>query len=224
MDQTIRDGRPEDAADIAALLTQLGYPSDEPAVEERIDRLQIVGDRIVVAEVEVGLGDDAPGLGEVVIRLFDRSDGGDGGELDDRVGLDVDHDAAGDVVDDDRPVADVGDRAEVLDDPAGGGLVVVRRDDEEPVYAELVRFTRQVNGVSGGVRAGVGDNGAAPAERVDRDAEQLEPLVVGEGGTLPRRGGDDEPIGTTLDEVLREFAEALEVDGSVAPERRDDRG
>ena len=52
MDQTIRDGRLEDAADIAALLTQLGYPSDEPAVEERIDRLQIVGDRIVVAEIE----------------------------------------------------------------------------------------------------------------------------------------------------------------------------
>jgi len=52
VDQTIRDGRLEDAADIAALLTQLGYPSDEPAVEERIDRLQIVGDRIVVAEIE----------------------------------------------------------------------------------------------------------------------------------------------------------------------------
>ena len=59
---------------------------------------------------------------------------------------------------------------------------------------------------------------------VDGNAEQLEPLVVGEGGTLARRGGDDQPIGTTLDEVLREFAEALEVDGSVAPERRDDRG
>jgi GNAT superfamily N-acetyltransferase len=52
VDLTTRDGRLEDAADIAALLTQLGYPSDEPAVEERIDRLQIVGDRIVVAEVE----------------------------------------------------------------------------------------------------------------------------------------------------------------------------
>jgi GNAT superfamily N-acetyltransferase len=52
VDQTIRDGRLADAAAIAALLTQLGYPSDEAAVEERLDRLQIVGDRIVVAEVE----------------------------------------------------------------------------------------------------------------------------------------------------------------------------
>jgi N-acetylglutamate synthase-like GNAT family acetyltransferase len=52
VDLTTRDGRLEDAAAIAALLTQLGYPCDESAVEARIDRLQIVGDRIVVAEVE----------------------------------------------------------------------------------------------------------------------------------------------------------------------------
>ena len=51
MDLTTRDGRLEDAAAIASLLTQLGYPCDYSDVEERIDRLQIVGDRIVVAEV-----------------------------------------------------------------------------------------------------------------------------------------------------------------------------
>src|SRR5438067_5982764 len=188
--------------------------------------LQEGQDEVVVPriQIELGLVDDAPRLDEVVIRLFDGSNGRNPRELDHRLGLDVDHDAARDVVDDDRPVADVGDGPKVLDDPAGGRLVVVRSDDEEPVDADVVRLTRQVDGVSGGVRAGVGDNGAAPAERIDRDAEQLEPLVVGEGGTLPRRGGDDEPIGTTLDEVLREFAEALEVDGSVAPERRDGRG
>src|SRR6266516_2231465 len=145
-------------------------------------------------------------------------------DLSRRLGLDVDHNPAGDVVDDDRSVANVGDRAEVLDDPAGGRLVVVGGDDEKPVYAELVRFARQVDGVSGGVGAGAGDNGAAPAQSVDGDPEELEPLVVAEVGALPRRSGHDEPVGTTLDEVLREFAEALEVDGTVAPERRDDGG
>src|SRR5206468_380039 len=175
-------------------------------------------------EVEVGVGHDAPRLGEVVIRLLDRPDGRDLGELDDRVGLDIDHDTAGDVVDDDRPVADVGDRTEVLDDSAGGRLVVVGSDDEEPVYTELVRFTGQVNGVSGGVGAGAGDNGAAAAQGIDGDTEELEPLVVGEVGALAGGPGDHEPIGATLDEVLREFAEALEVDRSVAPERRDDGG
>src|SRR5512133_1451965 len=193
--------------------------ADAAQLEERED--EVVVPRI---EVEVGLGDDASRLGEVVIRLLDRPDGRDVGELDDRLRLEVEHDAARDVVDDDRLVADIGDRVEVLDDPADGRLVVVRSDDEEPVYTELVRFTREVNGVSGGVGAGPGDDGAAPAQRVDGDAEEREPLVVGEVGALPGGAGDDAPIGTTLDEVLREFAEALEVDGAVAPERRDDGG
>src|SRR6266550_4433746 len=193
--------------------------ADSAELEEGED--QVVVPRV---EIEVGLGDDAPRLGEVVIRLLDRANGRDSSELDDRLGLDVDHDAGGDVVDDDRPVADVGDGAEVLDDPARGRLVVVGSDDEEPVYTELVRLTRQVDGVSGGVGAGAGDDGAAPAQRVDGDAEELEPLVIGEVRALPGGAGDDEPIGTTLDEVLREFAEALEIDRSVAPERRDDGG
>lgn len=52
MDPTIRDAEPRDAAAIAVLLTQLGYPSDADMVEERLDRLQVVGDRVVVAELE----------------------------------------------------------------------------------------------------------------------------------------------------------------------------
>jgi GNAT superfamily N-acetyltransferase len=52
MDPTIRDARPADADAIALLLTQLGYPSDAEAVEWRLDRLLIVGDRVVVAELD----------------------------------------------------------------------------------------------------------------------------------------------------------------------------
>src|SRR3954454_4661313 len=194
-------------------------PADAAELEEGED--QVVVPRV---EVELGLGDDASRLGEVVIRLLDRPDRRERGELDDRLGLDVDDDPPRDVVDDDRTVAHVGDGAEVLDDAAGGRLVVVRSDDEETVYTELVRFTRQVNGVSGGVRPGAGDNGASPAQSVHGDTEELEPLVVGEVGALTGGAGDDQPIGTTLDEVLREFAEALEVDRTVTPERRDDGG
>jgi GNAT superfamily N-acetyltransferase len=51
MDPTIRDAAPADAEAIAGLLTQLGYPSEPAAVEARLDRLRIVGDRVVVAEV-----------------------------------------------------------------------------------------------------------------------------------------------------------------------------
>jgi GNAT superfamily N-acetyltransferase len=49
---TIRDAAAADAAAMAALLTQLGYPSDPDAVEGRLERLRVVGDRVVVAELD----------------------------------------------------------------------------------------------------------------------------------------------------------------------------
>jgi GNAT superfamily N-acetyltransferase len=52
MDPTIRDVRPDDAEAIAGLLTQLGYPTEPAAVERRLERLQVVGDRVVVAELD----------------------------------------------------------------------------------------------------------------------------------------------------------------------------
>ena len=51
MGPTIRDAAAADVGAIARLLTQLGYPSDADAVEARLDRLRIVGDRVFVAEV-----------------------------------------------------------------------------------------------------------------------------------------------------------------------------
>jgi GNAT superfamily N-acetyltransferase len=52
MDPTIRDAGPADTEAVARLLTQLGYPSDAHAVEGRLERLQVVGDRVVVAELD----------------------------------------------------------------------------------------------------------------------------------------------------------------------------
>jgi GNAT superfamily N-acetyltransferase len=58
VDLTIRDARAADAAAIADLLGQLGYPTEPAGVKARLERLVIVGDRVVVAElagVVVGL-------------------------------------------------------------------------------------------------------------------------------------------------------------------------
>jgi len=52
MDLTIRDAQAGDAPAVAGLLGQLGYPTEPSAVERRLERLQVVGDRVVVAEVE----------------------------------------------------------------------------------------------------------------------------------------------------------------------------
>ena len=59
MDLTVRDAQTSDVAAIAGLLTQLGYPVEPPTVEVRLQRLAVVGDRVVVGELSgevVGLG------------------------------------------------------------------------------------------------------------------------------------------------------------------------
>ncbi|HEU5280094.1 MAG TPA: GNAT family N-acetyltransferase [Gaiellaceae bacterium] len=46
----IRDATAADAAAVARLLAQLGYPAEPSAAAARLERLAIVGDRVVVAE------------------------------------------------------------------------------------------------------------------------------------------------------------------------------
>jgi GNAT superfamily N-acetyltransferase len=52
VDLTIRDARAEDGVAIASLLGQLGYETEASAVPPRLERLVIVGDRVVVAVLE----------------------------------------------------------------------------------------------------------------------------------------------------------------------------
>jgi N-acetylglutamate synthase-like GNAT family acetyltransferase len=52
MDVIVRDARARDAEAIAALLGQLDYPAHAASVKARLERLQIVGDRVVVAELD----------------------------------------------------------------------------------------------------------------------------------------------------------------------------
>ena len=48
----IRDAQLADAQAIAGLLAQLSYPAETRGVEGRLERLHIVGDRVVVADVD----------------------------------------------------------------------------------------------------------------------------------------------------------------------------
>ena len=52
MPLTIRDARATDAEAIAGLLAQLGYATQPDAVPSRLQRLAIVGDRVVVADLD----------------------------------------------------------------------------------------------------------------------------------------------------------------------------
>jgi hypothetical protein len=163
-------------------------------------------------------------LREVVMCLLDGAHGRDLRELADRLGLDVDDDARRDVVDDDRLLARFRDRLEVRNDSALRRLAVVRRDDQQPVHAELGRALAQVHRVRGRVRPRPGDHGRVVADRLDRGPEEVDALLVGERRGLACRAGDDDPVRAVLDEVPREALEAVEVDRAVLAERRDDRG
>jgi GNAT superfamily N-acetyltransferase len=55
MAPTIRDALPADAPAIATLLGQLGYPTDAGAAAERLQRLRILGDRVIVAELDAAV-------------------------------------------------------------------------------------------------------------------------------------------------------------------------
>ncbi len=121
----------------------------------------------------------------------------------------------GNVVDDDRKIADRGDRLEVRDDAALRRLVVVRRDDQESVDAELVRLLGEVDGMRGRVRARARDDRCLLADRLERSAEEIEPLGIGERRALAGRPGDDDPVGAVGDEVPREVLERVEVDRAV---------
>jgi GNAT superfamily N-acetyltransferase len=60
---TVRDAGPADAAAVAELLGELGYPAKPDAVASRFERLAIVGDRVVVAEVD----DEVVGLAHLQV-------------------------------------------------------------------------------------------------------------------------------------------------------------
>jgi hypothetical protein len=159
--------------------------------------------------VEAGR-DDMACLLEVVVCLLHRPDLLDLREARDRLRLDVDDDAARDVVDDDRPVGGFRDLLEVGDDASLRRLVVVRRDNEDAVGAELVRVLREAHGVPCRVGPGGRHDGRPLAHGLDRCADQVVALAVRERRALARRADDDEPVGAVVDEVQREALERVE--------------
>jgi hypothetical protein len=187
-------------------------------LEERIDD-------VVVARIEVETElDDPPRLFGVRVRLLDRGHVRDLGERRHRVGLDVDDNPRGDVVDHHRPVRGARDRLEVRDDPARRRLVVVRRHDEHRVGAGLMCLLGQVDRVLGRVRACPGNHGRAVADGVERGAEQLQPLLVREGRRLTCRSGHDYTVRAVVDEVPAELGVTVRIDATVRVERRHRRG
>ena len=137
-------------------------------------------------------------LVEVPGGFLDRDDPRMLGEPQERVGVDVRAGPRRDVVDDDRQVALVGDRPVVRLEHPRVGPVVVRRDDERGVGAELGGPTGRGDGRRGVVRAGAGDD-RDPGARDGRSATISTVTAISRSRSPVDRVGDSPvvPHGTS---------------------------
>src|SRR5262249_4609336 len=72
--------------------------------------------------------------------------------------------------------------------------------------------------------AGPCDHRRTVADCVERYAQELQPLLVGQGRRLAGRAADDDTVGAAVDEVGAELAIALVVDRTIGVERCHGRG
>jgi hypothetical protein len=112
----------------------------------------------------------------------------------DRGRLHVDDAAAGDVVEDDRHVDGLGDRAEVAVQALLRRLVVVRDDRHDRVHPERDDLLGELHRIRRAVVARIRYDRRTAGHGLEHRAEELDLLVVEDGRALPRRAADDERL------------------------------
>src|SRR6476646_4243692 len=231
-DRVRRDGHGvEDAAkrrvDRAALVGLVDHPAHLLADDVARDAdspdaadVERAREDVVVAGVDAEAVD---GREVRVVGLLDVVDALDLRELREDLVRHVERRAGRDVVEDHRPVGGAGDLLEVAPQAAAVGLVVVRRHRQDRVGAELGGPGRHHAGVVRVVRSRAGDHRRPVRLLLDRELDQPQVLVVGEGRRLARRAADDDAVGAVRTEVAQQLDERVLVDAQVVVERRHDR-
>ena len=154
--------------------------------------------------------------------LFDTHDIGVGGQALDIVLADAASAATGDVVEDARHVDDVHDVGEVMVHALLVGLVVIRRDDEQAVDAELLQLERLAQRLAGAVGARAADHGDAAGDALHDALGDRQVLGVRHRGGLARGTEHEDAVGAVGKVEVDEPLEALEVDAAVLLERGDE--
>ncbi len=176
--------------------------------------------RIVAGENQETFASAADGFGDlshVAACFFHADDVRDLAEARQRGRLDVRTGASGNVVEDDRLVANSfcnGLEMAVL--ALLRGFVVVRRGRKDRVYAGTSRkFLRLFYRIVRGVRRSSGDDGNAPGGDFDCRVNYVEPFVVGQSRRLARCAAGYEEVNSGFDLPGDEVPKGGVVDRSV---------
>ncbi len=104
-----------------------------------------------------------------------------------------------------------------------GGLVVVGRDREGRIGADLLRVAGQLDGLAGGIRPGAGDDRHPAARRFDAQLHDPHVLLVAEGGRLTGGADRNQPLGSLRDLPFDQPLEGRLIELAVL-ERRNEGG
>jgi hypothetical protein len=126
------------------------------------------------------------------------------------------------VVEHDRQRDRLADRGVVAEDLVLRRRVVVRREDHQPVGAELLRLAAVADGARRrSVHRSHEDRDSA-GDVLDRRPDEKRPLLVGDRQELAGRAEDDDPRDAHLQLPVEESLPGFDVDGGpVRGERRD---
>ena len=138
-----------------------------------------------------------------------------------RLGRQIDHRTAGDVVHDQRKARGRGHGAEMRDQAALGRLVVVGRDHEDRVHAARLGGPRELDAVARcrccRCRRRRGTRSPTASTTVRNIAAFSASSSVGDSPVVPATTRPSEPL---VDEVLGELGELAVIDREVGVERR----
>ena len=134
------------------------------------------------------------------------------GQLDIGLRLDADAGAGGDVVQDHRLGAGVGDGVVHGHQAVLGGLVVVGGDHQDGIRPVGAGALGELHGVSRLVGAGAGDDGHPAVNLLAGEGDGPAVLGVAEGGALPGGAADHQGVDALVDLPVDELAELGIVD------------
>ena len=104
-----------------------------------------------------------------------------------------------------------------------GGLVVVRRDGEDAIHAEMLELARQFDDLARTVAARASEHRNFAFSLFERDLDDAQMLVARQRGTFARRAAGHQKIDARFDLAADQTPQRGLIERQVSPKRSDQR-